>query len=377
MKVLFYHNTASEYRIPLFQEISGKLDIIFVFTRMSLAKKIYGNDADDAKLQRIRHIILSNGFKAFCEIWSQISNKEVQCVVIPTLDSFIETLLAYWIFAVSVIKNKKIFYFWGKWEAPDNRQPIRKKIKNTIQRMIARFIYRKADHCFTYGEKSKQYFINNGIMPDKISIVGNVSMMPVCICSDLREKLTIPHENKIILYFGRIIKKKGLDILIHAFHNLPIDIKEHCTIVVVGEGDYENDCKELAKNLGITNIHWCGYIHPDKRYQYFSQCDVFVLPTSHFEGSVEAWGLTINEAIQCGKAVVATSAVGCADELITSQNGRIAVEGSIGSLTIALMDVLDEDKMKNVENENKRIMDIFNYHKSADIFIRKFNEYLR
>jgi glycosyltransferase involved in cell wall biosynthesis len=377
MKVLFYHNTASEYRIPLFQEMSEKLDITFVFTRMSLAKKIYGNDTDDEKLQHIRYILLNEGFRAFCEIWRQISNKDVQCVVMPTLDSFMETLLAYWIFAVAMIKNKKVFYFWGKWEAPNNQQSIGKKIKNTVQRTIARFVYRRADHCFTYGEKSKKYFINNGIIPDKISITGNVSMMPVCACSDLREELNIPHNSKIILYFGRIIKKKGLDILIHSFHNLPNDIKEHCCLVVVGSGDYENECKEIATTLGIPNIRWCGYVHPDKRYQYFSQCDVFVLPTYHFEGSVEGWGLTINEAIQCGKAVVATSAVGCADELITNQNGRIAVEGSIKSMTIALMDVLDENKMKNVENENKRIMEIFNYHKSADVFIRKFNEYLR
>lgn len=373
-KVLFFTNTPPEYRIPLYQILTSLYPITFIFTELDLAKKIYKCDLDNDKMKKIRYHELPKKGGIFKDIRNIILEDGVKCVVIPPLDSLRESIYAYWIFSWAKWTGKKTIYFWGKWESSSKMQPITKWLKNMLQRVVARPIIKKSDYTLGYGVKACEYLVKNGAKKDKCEKVFYSSMSPKCEQTNWKKKYNIPEEKKCVLYFGRVIEKKGLRYLIEAFNELDEKVKSQLWLVIVGDGPDKKQLEDYSKELGLKNITWVGYIHPNIRYNYFSQCEIFVLPTYYYKGSVEAWGMTMNEAMQCGEILIATEAVGSAYELINKKNGYIVKAGDSHSLSRALEDALTKKNRDDVKQENDRLLGIYNYQNSANKFMTIFEK---
>ena len=61
----------------------------------------------------------------------------------------------------------------------------------------------------------------------------------------------------------------------------------------------------------------------------------FVLPSER-----EPWGLAVNEAMNCGTAVLATDQCGCASDLINKSCGIVVQAGNKEALLLALINCL-------------------------------------
>lgn len=373
-KVLFFTNTPSEYRIPLYQELTSNYPITFVFTQLDLAHEIYNNPLDKEKMRRIRFVNILDGRRKYAIIKKLVTDNGVKCVVIPPLDSLIESLYGYWIYLWAKKCKKKTIYFWGKWEAPRNKQSILKIIKNTFQRVVTRPIIRGVDYTIGYGKKACEYLIQNGANSERCFPSFYSSMSPICETTNWKRSLNIPKDRFCVLYFGRIIEKKGLRILIDSFSKLEENVRNKTWLVIAGDGNDKSKLEEYARSVNVNNISWIGYVHPDNRYNFFSQSEVFVLPTFYFKGSVEAWGNTVNEALQCGCILIATDAVGSAYELINDKNGYIVDAGNSDSLANAISDAVTNRDIQSVKEENERLLRTYNYHNSAMNFIRIFDK---
>lgn len=372
--VLFFTNTPPEYRIPLYQELTSRYPVTFAFTRLDLAHKIYNNPLDKEKMDRIRFVRIPEGRDKYVTLKRLVTDEGVRCVIVPPLDSFIEALYGYWIYLWAKKSKKKTIYFWGKWEAPRNKQPLLKRIKNLFQRFVAKPIIKGVDYSIGYGIKACDYLIQNGADKERCYPAYYSSISPICKTSSWKEEHRIPKDRLCVLYFGRIIEKKGLRILIDAFSKLKDNIRDHIWLVIAGDGKDKPKLEEYAKELKVNNITWLGYVHPDNRYNYFSQCEVFVLPTFYFKGSVEAWGNTVNEALQCGCILIATEAVGSAYELINDKNGYMVKAEDSDSLANAISNAVTKKDLQAVRIEDKRIIETYNYKNSAANFIRIFDK---
>ena len=276
-RVLFFTNTPPEYRIPLYQIMSADYKISFAFTEMELAQKIYKNDLDEAKMQKIRYHALPEKKGKLGKMKKLIANSNVKGVVVPPLDSVRESLYAYWIFYWAKRLKKKVFYFWGKWEAPRDKQPLMKKIKNAIQRVIAFPIIKGSDRTIGYGKKACEYLISNGANPQSCFPAFYSSASPICELTNWKADFNIPKDRICVLYFGRVIEKKGLRVLIDAFNKLDRDVNKKLWLVIAGDGPDREGLEKYSLSIGLSNLSWIGYIHPDERFNYFSQCSIFVL----------------------------------------------------------------------------------------------------
>ena len=126
----------------------------------------------------------------------------------------------------------------------------------------------------------------------------------------------------------------------------------------------------MAEKLKIKNIKFVGSVRPSIRGNYFSQCDIFVYPVTYFKGWVDVWGLTINEAIQHGKIVIATEAVGSAYELIENGvNGYQIEPDNIEQLKDALMMSLDSKMEEKARSKDKDLRKQFNFEMMAELYI--------
>ncbi len=142
----------------------------------------------------------------------------------------------------------------------------------------------------------------------------------------------------VFLFVGRLEIYKGISDLFDAFISL---IKEggKCRLLIVGDGSLR-DLVESARNTYVT-IEYLGRLSGESLMHAYSQADVFILPSR-----VEPWGLTINEAMAAGLAVITTDTVGCVDDLVCEgKNGYIVPSASPASLAEAMSAFIYQPEM--------------------------------
>lgn len=368
--VLFITNTLPEYRLGWFEEMNKLCMIKFAFTNESLNKKTYGFNIDYTRANSLDCFFMGSGIKFFSDLKALLSSlQQYDFVELPPIDSKKEVLVSFFIQRKCKKLGIKTGYFWEKWEAPKDKQPLKRRVKNLILRVVPKFIYRHCDLIFAAGTKSKEYFLANGISEDKITILPNCSETPACEYQDLRELYQIDEHKKIILYLGRVTQEKGADLLITAFSKMDNSISDKACLMIAGDGDYLPYCKKLAHDLKVKNIIFTGAILPQDRTNYFSQCDVFVYPVTYRGGWVDVWGLTLNEALQHGKVILASNAVGSAWDLIEDGvNGFMFEAESISDLQEKLKLCLSDQISLSAREKNLELQQKYCFKNLAKVY---------
>src|SRR5207253_693602 len=100
-------------------------------------------------------------------------------------------------------------------------------------------------------------------------------------------------------------------------------------LAMIGSGEREPQLRAMARNLGLANVCFAGFVNQAALPRYYGACDAFVLPSID-----EPWGLAVNEAMCAALPIVAASEIGCVPDLVRDfDNGRIFPAGNIGALT--------------------------------------------
>jgi len=354
-RICFIHNFFIDFRNPLFEKLNEKFDLTMLMTRETLTTDDnmyqinYRKRPENVKYKIFSH---SSFFSKYSIAWGIIPYllfKDYD-LIISTDPHVSETWMS---FLISKLRRKK-FVIWTEtfeWK----RAPRAKLIEPLIN-----LICKNADACVAVGKKSREYFIKKGASKNKIFIAPDTAQSYKII-----KKVNNPNlkNKKIILYLSRIVPYKGLDILIKSFANLEKEIK-NSFLLIAGKGSFEQEAKDLAKNLGIKNIKFLGPVDKEHIGFYYSICDVFVLPSTFRDYDAECWGLVLNEAMAFGKPVISTDAVGGAYDLITDGvNGFRVKHGNVEDLYKALKTTLTNDGLrKRMGKESKKLIATkFNY----------------
>lgn len=147
------------------------------------------------------------------------------------------------------------------------------------------------------------------------------------IVGNWREKLNIKNEEKMVLFYGALEKRKGLDVLIDAFKILNTKYMMHDTkFVIVGTGPEKEDLELRIKNyeLGDKAI-FLNWMKNDELPALLNSADVFVYPSVPLGGWEEQFGYAMAEASACDVPVVA-SRTGSIDEVVIDGKSGILVE---------------------------------------------------
>ena len=348
LKVVFIHPDVRNYRVELLNRLAEAYDFTFII--------IYENTEVESHADREKWNYSTFGFhvkvpftnRAFPPgIFTKILFGDYD-VVVASDTTTVESILAFF---AAKLSGKK-FILWNElWDYPHLFRF--KLIKPFMKYMTA-----KADALIAAGSKARELYIEFGGEPENIFIAPNCAVdYRKAKPKDLRAELGL-NGKKVVLYLGRIVKYKGLGILLQAFKKLEEEIGD-VYLIIGGTGPLEDEFKCLAEELGIRNIRWVGYV--EDVASYYALCDVFVLPARFMHDSVpsEAWGLVLNEVMSVGKPVVATNAVAAAHDLIQDGvNGFMVEEKSTGALKEALNKILSDDKLREqMSASSRRILD--------------------
>ena len=161
--------------------------------------------------------------------------------------------------------------------------------------------------------------------------------------SVLTKKLRNPEHVKL-LFVGRLVYYKGVDVLIQAFRKV-----KGCELFLCGTGVLESELRELAGNLPV---HFLGNLSDSDLKSAFSDCDIFILPS--VENS-EAFGIVQQEAMTAGKPVINTSLpTGVPYVSLHGKTGLTVPPHDVQALADAIQKLADSPGLRRKYGENAR-----------------------
>jgi glycosyltransferase involved in cell wall biosynthesis len=183
---------------------------------------------------------------------------------------------------------------------------------------------------------------------------GMIKVIPNGVDTLQLKPLAKKSSKTTLIYVGRLVKTKGVHILLDAFHQI-LKNGISASLIIAGDGPEREKLVSLTHRLGISsNTHFHGSVK--NVAPLLQKSDVFVLPSS-----VEGLPNALLEAMSCGLAVVATRVGGNTEIIEDGINGLLIDPEDSQLLSITLMKILKEKETieKLGRNARKTIEDGF------------------
>lgn len=182
------------------------------------------------------------------------------------------------------------------------------------------------------------------------------------------EKIPGEKEKVRLIYVGRLIKEKGVDLLIRILSNVNVDF----VLTVVGDGPCREQLELLIDTLDLRDkIQLLGA--RDDVARLLKNADIFVHPAIWNEG----FGISIIEAMAAGVPCVAFRK-GAVSEIITDHiNGFLVDDFSEDAYRYELQEVMnlyvqDQSKFKTICDNARKRADDFNIQH----YVKELSEYM-
>lgn len=214
--------------------------------------------------------------------------------------------------------------------APENGREIEQKaIKNAFSIIaLSNFIKERWKKLYTI--KAPIFVVHNGIeFPKKINKVK---------------------KDKDVIFFGRLIDIKGVDILINAIAKIKYDYNKNLTCTIIGDGPKRNDLENLVERLNLKDsVTFLGRIKEDPTlFKEISRHKIAVFPSYEREGVMT----TLLEASMCKTAIIASNACSIPEYIKDNYNGLLFEPKNIDELSKKILYLLDRTEIleKLVDN---------------------------
>ena len=177
--------------------------------------------------------------------------------------------------------------------------------------------------------------------------------------NQFRRKFGLSADRNYILYSGRLVPQKRVDLLIDAYASIAA-VRPSWDLLIVGAGGLRHELQQCVPSAVQSRVVWAGFLEGVDLMAAYHAADVMVLPSER-----EPWALVVQEAMAAGVPVVASDIVGAARELVEDKiSGRIFQSGDCASLQTALMDLTDLSNLPAYKQNTRTAL--IHYRKSVD-----------
>jgi glycosyltransferase involved in cell wall biosynthesis len=160
-------------------------------------------------------------------------------------------------------------------------------------------------------KRAEVLLVANALTRDALprGCVGKIHMMPE-VSVDLSlwkdEEKPSRDDGKVrVIYLGRLVNWKAVDLLIGAFARV-VKTVDNATLEILGDGSDRAQLEQQVCNLGIADkVKFAGYVKAAEGARRMRNADIFVLPSLR-----ECGGVVMLEAMAVGLPVVAANWAG-------------------------------------------------------------------
>lgn len=182
----------------------------------------------------------------------------------------------------------------------------------------------------------------------------------------LRRRLGLPENEALVIFTGRLLRGKGIEVLLDAFQEV-VATQRGRRLVVVGSGEGQALSVEDSIRARVASGPLAGSVTFAGRVEnvedYLRASDVFAFP-SFFE----AMPLSVLEAAACGLACVASAVGGIVDVIEDGRSGVLVEPGDSRGLWGAIGALLaDEERRRALGSAaRERARGLFDLDRSLD-----------
>jgi D-inositol-3-phosphate glycosyltransferase len=274
------------------------------------------------------------------------------------LELFDRTILMFYYKAV----GKKVVF-----TAHNVNQARRDLNDSWLKRKTLQIQYRLCDHIFVHTQKMKSELCQDFNVAEKAVTViqypinnafANTDLTP----AEAKRRLGLREDERVILFFGRIVPYKGIEHLLEAFRLLVADRQAKYKLIVAGEPkkgseQYLHEIQRSAeKNFDQGQVILRMQFIPDDEMElYLKGADVLVLPYKEiFQSGV------LFLAYSFGLPVVATDVGSFREDIVEGRTGFLCKPGDPADLAKAVKTYFASDLYKNLEARRPELRDYAN-----------------
>ena len=253
--------------------------------------------------------------------------------------------------AILAAKDLNIKVITASHSQPENLfMDMPKSIQPTLGKIWNKYLawlYRKSDLVIYPAEFGKQ-LLHHLVGKDKPSTIIsngiNIDRYKIKEVGDFHARFNIPKDTVNIVYVGRLYPEKSIDTLIKA---VPHIIKEHPNthVMLAGAGHVRPKLEKLVQDLNINKyVTFLGLVSDEDKILTYNAGDIFISPSF-----AELEGMTVLEAMACGKPIIVPDAEMNAAKFFVSNNGFLfKTEDHLDLAEKALKLIFDIDLRKKM-----------------------------
>lgn len=217
---------------------------------------------------------------------------------------------------------------------------------------------KQIDKIITPSEFYKEKLEEDGIKSEKIEALHNFIDI-----DDYNVKI---EDEGYALYYGRIIKEKGVLNLIKAFKNI-----KNYQLYIAGDGpDIEKVKKYIKDNKLEDKIKLLGFLNSDEVKKYVRKARFIVVPSVWYENCP----YSVLETLVMGKPIIGSNLGGIPELVKDNENGLIYKYNDIKELEDKMQELFDNKEKamqlgkKAKENAKKDFSKELYYNKIMDVY---------
>jgi glycogen synthase len=205
-------------------------------------------------------------------------------------------------------------------------------LRSGVQRWMLRRLFARAHavlFCSSFVKRDAEPYLSNGRPSRQVKVIGDGVDI-----EEFRDRVPYFNDRPYLLGIGRLVEKKGFDLLIRAFSSLAADFPG-MDLLIAGDGDERMAIEKLINELRLRErVHLLGFADRPKTISLLLGCEIFVLSSR-----LEPFGIVVLEALAAGKAVVATKSGGVVNLIQENVNGKL-VEPTVDGLSEGIRSML-------------------------------------
>lgn len=239
-------------------------------------------------------------------------------------------------------------------------------LHNRIYGLLEKQAISKASRLIAVSPSIVEYCLKMGINPSKVDLIPNGIALDEYEFENKNQ--TFPS----LLYIGRLIKIKGIDILIRALPIIKMSYPQ-MKLYIAGTGGQSNKIKSLVKKMDLTeNVVFLGNIFGIEKKSLVSSVDVFVLPSRY-----DACPIVLLEAMESSKPIVASRVGGIPYLVNDGETGLLFEVGDVNQLANNVLDLLNNEALKlKMGKAGRERANLFSWNNIADQTIKTYKEVL-
>ncbi|HXH41304.1 MAG TPA: glycosyltransferase [Thermoanaerobaculia bacterium] len=237
------------------------------------------------------------------------------------------------------------FFLYGDSSFPPPETTMRRRVR---ARML-RFLFRNTTGFMVSGALNADYYRHYGADP------GHFFLLPWAVDNErfaeasrfapeereeMRERFGIRPGQAVFVFSAKLVERKDPMTLLRAFEQIPD--RDRAAVLFLGDGVLRQPLETYAREHGLPNAHFAGFVNQSELPKYYGMSDVFVLPSIY-----EPRGAVINEAMACGLPVIVTDRCGSiGDIVLEGENAFIYPAGDAASLAASMARLINDKALR-------------------------------